>query len=172
MNLQPLAIVTVDDFDADPHSAKYRSTLDAHPAAARELLDLLNDEDNSQQLERAERAGKPALEGVAMAIERSPSIAAVLGGPDSFRFRQTVGVAIKLKMAKLGWSTTGRKGAVPNAEYFTKAERYEKTGAADTQALAALDAVEQIGDDAERRATGKRLTEALAATRAAEGRAF
>jgi hypothetical protein len=47
-------------------------------------------------------------------------------GSAGHRFRQAVGVAVRLKMEALGWSTTGRKAAVPGAHYFTKAECYSR----------------------------------------------
>jgi hypothetical protein len=137
----------------------------------------LNDPANEQRLVDAEMYGMPALAGVVQFIEADPVIATVLdSGTGGFRFRQTVGVVVKLKMAKLGWQTTGRKGAVRGARHFTKAEHYrhdrpEEGGYAQT-AQAALDAVAGIGDDSERQVTGDALMAALAATRRGEGRAF
>jgi hypothetical protein len=85
-------------------------------------------------------------------------------------------VAVKLKMGRLGWRTTGRKGTVRRARYFTKAEHYEAPpvlpGDVRSRGLAALDAVAQIGDEGERADTGRELLDALAEGRAAEGRAF
>ena len=97
---------------------------------------------------------------------------------------------MKLKMAKLGWRATGRKGAVKGAAYFTKAERYIADAAAPasaapaspdpavladspaSRALSALDTVAAIGNIDEREQTGRHLLEALAATRRSEGRPF
>ena len=83
---------------------------------------------------------------------------------------------MKLKMARLGWRTTGRKGTVRRARYFTEAEHYEIERAAPddvrSRGLAALDAVEHIGDEAERANTGRQLQSALSEARAAEGRAW
>ena len=165
------------DFTDDPHATRYRDELDRHPEAFRRLFALLNDPTNEQRLVDAEMHRLPALCGVVRFIESDPAIEPVLAeGRGAHRFRQTVGVAVKLKMAKLGWRTTGRKGTVRGATYFTKAEHY---AAAETpgddpreKALAALDAVAEIGDDTEREATGRRLMAALAATRRAEGRPF
>lgn len=166
-----------DDFLDDPHAAKYRGELARHPEAFVRLFAQLNDPANEQRLIDAEMHKLPALCGVVRFIEADPAIEAVLaGGRSGYRFRQTVGVAVKLKMAKLGWRTTGRKGSVKGAKYFTKAEHY----AADpstrddqkSKALAALDAVMAIGDDDERDATGRELMSALAAARRTEGRPF
>jgi len=169
--------ISADDFAEDPHAAKYRGELERHPEAFLRLFALLNNHANEQRLVEAEMHGLPALAGVVGLIETDPVIKNVLTeGSSAFRFRQTVGVAVKLKMNKLGWCTTGRKGTVKGANHFTKAERYvaDPAGSTDsaTRALAAIDAVCDIGDDTEREKTGRELIEALSSTRRAEGRPF
>ncbi len=166
------------DFERDPHALRYLKEFEVHPEAMGRLLELLNGPDSVRHLEEAElRHGMPALSGVIDDIEGDPAIEMVLrSGPDGRRFRQTVGVAVKLKMGRLGWRTTGRKGTVRRALYFTKAEHYEAPPVRQrdvrSRGLAALDAVALIGDDDERADTGRELLDALAAARAAEGRAF
>lgn len=165
------------DFDRDSHAARYRGELERHPEASRRLFAHLNDPANEQRLVDAEMHGLPALAGIARFLEADPVIEPVLAsGPAGFRFRQTVGVAVKLKMARLGWRTTGRKGTVRGATHFSKAEHFAAGGDADDdrslRARAALDAVASIGDDAERESTGRELMDALAASRRAEGRSF
>jgi hypothetical protein len=165
------------DFGRDPHAAKYRGELDAHPDAFERLFALLNDPANEQRLIDAEMHNLPALSGVVRFIETEPAIERVLaGGSSGFRFRQTVGVAIKLKMAKLGWRTTGRKGTVKGAKHFTKAEHYMADPGSESdyaaRASSVLHAIAEIGDDDERDQTGRELMDALAATRHAEGRPF
>lgn len=169
----PSKSTSLDDFATDPHAAKYRSELARHPAAARRLVEILNDRANEQRLVDAEMHGLPALAGVVRFAESDDEIARVLAqGPKSYRFRQAVGVAVKLKMARLGWKTTGRKGTVRGARHFTKAEHYEPmTELSDVErAMAALDAVAHIGDDDERAATGRDLIAAIGDTRQREGR--
>lgn len=165
----------VDDFNRDSHATKYRGEIDARPEAFDRLFGLLNDPANEQRLADAEMLGLPALTGVVRFIEADPTIAQALetGGN---RFRQTVGVAIRLKMEQLGWRKTGRKRTVRGSRHFTKAERYFKESLSDQdhakRALEALEAVARIGDEREREQTGRELMEALAATRQAEGRVF
>lgn len=165
-----------DDFVRDPHAARYRGEIAAHQEAFDRLLALLNDPANEQRLVDAERHDLPALCGVVHQVEEDPVIERVLAtGPASYRFRQAIGVAVKLKMAKLGWQTTGRKGTVKGAVHFSKAERYVAMDDRETQrsvAAAALDAVLEIGDDSERDRTGSELMDALGSARAAEGRPF
>jgi hypothetical protein len=166
-----------EDFSEDTHANRYRGELDVHTEAMRRLIELLNEPANEQRLLDAEAQGMPALAGIVRFVEGDPEIEAVLQqGTKGHRFRQTVGVAIKLKMNRLGWHTTQRKGAVKNARYFTKAEHYEADRPEPDDfaavALAALGRIDDIGDDEERTETGRELMDALAATRAEEARAF
>jgi hypothetical protein len=166
-----------EDFSEDAHARRYRGELEVHPDAMRRLIELLNEPANEQRLLDAEAQGMPALAGIVRFVEGDPTIETVLRqGTQGHRFRQTVGVAIKLKMNRLGWRTTQRKGAVKNARYFTKAEHYESDRSAEDDfaagALATLGRLEDIGDDEERAETGRELMGALATTRADEGRVF
>lgn len=165
------------DFAEDFHAAKYRDEISRHPEALLRLFSILNDPENERRLADAEMHKMPALCGVARFIEADPVIRRVLArGATSLRLRQTIGVAVKLKMAKLGWHPTGRKGAVRGSQYFTKAEHFaaERSAGADasSRAVTALDAVAAIGSDDERDETARFLLEAIAASRRAEGRVF
>lgn len=170
--------LSAEDFDRDPHAAKYRGEIDAHPEAFTRLFALLNDHTNEHRLTGAEIHGFPALSGVVRFIEADPAIVRVLeASQDGHRFRQAVGIAIRLKMKKIGWTKAGKKGIVNGSCYFTKAERYIKEPPLDKEeykvrALAALEAITKIGDEHEREQTGRELMEALAATRREEGRPF
>ena len=170
--------LSAEDFDRDPHAAKYQGEINAHPEAFNRLFALLNDHANEHQLTSAESYGFPALSGVVRLIEADPSILHVLeAGQDGHRFRQAVGVAIRLKMEKIGWAATGMKGTVQGSSYFTKAERFIKEPPLDgdeykARALAAMDAIAEIGDAEEQEQTYREIKEALAATRRAEGRPF
>jgi len=169
--------IDLDDFFNDPHASKYRDELDRRPEAFARLFALLNEPANEQRLRDAEMHQMPALCGVVRFIENDPTIACVLSEDrPGHRFRQSIGVAVKLKMAKLGWQTTGRKGAVRGSAHFAKAERFVAGPAARddpaTRALAALDAVAAIGDEDEHESTLGELMTALAGSRRAEGRPF
>ena len=165
--------LSTEDFGRDPHARRYRDQLHNHPIAFKRLFELLNDPANEQRLIDAGSYGKPALAGVVRFIEADPDIGTLV---ESDRFRQTVGVAVRLKMAKLGWQKTGKKGTVTGARCFVKAERYTKREETEagytTTALAALGTVAEIGDDREREETGRFLMDALAGTRRESGRVF
>lgn len=181
-----LCVVGPIDFLIDSHAAKYVVELESRPEAFERLFGLLNDPANEQRLVDAECHGMPALTGVVRFIEGDPAIAGVLEtGSAALRFRQAVGVAVKLKMARLGWVATGRKGAVRGAHYFAKAEHFaeaefgedengenEGLSAYAIRAIAGLDAIAKIGDPEEQAETCDYLMKALAETRRAEGRVF
>lgn len=169
------SLLTREDFDTDTHAAKYRSTLDGHSIATGRLIEILNEPANEQRLIDAEIDGRPALAGVVRAVEGDDAIREILEtGLAGHRFRQAVGVAVRLKMERLGWATTGTKGSVRGAGHFKKAERYAPRQNTDetSRARAALDAVLRIGDEDERDSTGRQLMTALADTRRREGRPF
>jgi hypothetical protein len=171
------ARITVEGFLADRHATRYRDVIDDHPEAFAQLLAIVNDPLQQVQLVAAERYGRPALSGVVQAIEADEHIVELLDSPASARFRQTVGVVVKLEMQALGWSTTGRKGPVRGAKYFKQAERYEppplvEHPAEKDRARAALEAITEIGDEPERAATAAQLLRALADSRRAENRPF
>ena len=172
-----LSDLTIEKFLEDTHAARYRDQLESSPAAFRAVLRIVNDPANEQRLIDAEAHGLPALAGVARFLEVDPVVMPALAGPHANRFKQTVGVIIRIKMERLGWRTTGRKGPVRGSSYFTKAERFtrernERRDDYRARALSLLDQLGEMGSDAERATTGRALQEALAGTRAAEGRPF
>ena len=116
---------TISNLSNDRHGSTYVAELEKFPEAADELFTILSDHDNAVRLATASELGLSALSGIATRVEASPAIAKVLAaGEASARFRQAVGVAIRIRMEALGWATTGTKGIVVNANYFGKAERY------------------------------------------------
>lgn len=59
-------------------------------------------------------------------LEANPAARTVLDLPDNenHRWRQAVGVGVKLAMTTIGWSTTGIKRTVVGSEFFIRAEFY------------------------------------------------
>lgn len=172
---QEPVVITAQDVLKDRHGAKYRDVVErTHRGAFERVVGILDDPDHQQQLLAAERFGRPALSGVVDAIESDDVVAASLASPGSLRFRQAVGVAVRITMEALGWAATGRKGPVRGASTFRTAERYQPPpadpGAA--RARAALQAIEAIGHEDERRETARTLLVALADTRRRENRPF
>ncbi len=159
-------------FQADTYATRFLGTIDAQPAVADHLFALLNDPDNEQRLADAAADGRPAVSGIARLLASDPVIDSALQNRADHRLRQLIGVAVRLKMERLGWTTTGHKAKV-GSEHIGKAEVYARGhDNAAARALAALDRVNGIGDQTERADTVAALVDALAESRAAEDRPF
>lgn len=108
-------------FEADPHGSKYLKALDAHPAARDQFFELLNEPCNEHRLSDAEALGHPALDGIVRFLDEDSAVGPVVA--TDLRFRQAVGVGVRLKMEALGWSKSGIKGPLHSVN-FKRAERY------------------------------------------------
>jgi hypothetical protein len=115
-------------FSSDPHGSKYLKVLDANAEARERFVCLLNDPCNEHRLLDAEALGHPALSGIVRFLDADPDIGPVVA--TDLRFRQAVGVGVRLKMEELGWVKTGVKGPVASAN-FSRAERYLDRSARD-----------------------------------------
>lgn len=170
-------MLTLDHFRADPHAAKYVRELAGRARAGEHLLAILNEATATRLLIHEADRGDPPLDGVVRRIEADPEIRPILAsGPQGHRFRQTVGVAVRLRMEQLGWQTAHSKGVVRGAEFFKKAERFtrdpDQAERWRKKALAGLADVAHIGTEQERHETGDSLMRALKKTQAVEGRPF
>lgn len=168
--------LTRSNFERDAHAARYLAALEADSDSFHALLDLLNDPVSVHLMEHESESGNAALRGVVRAMAADAEIWRAVSDPSAGpRFRQAVGVAIRLKMELQGWITSGRKGPV-RTEPFTRAEKYQRpsdpTFSSSARALATLDRVASIGTDDERRSTGERLDAALRVTRGEAGRPY
>jgi hypothetical protein len=109
-------------FASDPHGSKYLGVLDANARARDRFLELLNDPCNEHRLVDAEALGHPALAGIVRFLDADRIVGPVAA--EELRFRQAVGVGVRLKMEELGWHKTGVKGPV-TSPHFSRAERYQ-----------------------------------------------
>jgi len=160
-------------FEVDRYATRFLGAIDAQPAVADRLFAVLNDPANERRLGDAAADGRPAVSGIARLLSSDPVIGGALQNRADHRLRQLIGVAVRLKMERLGWTTTGRKATV-GSQHIGKAEVYARSHDDDfrARALAALDRISEIGDESERAETVGALVDALAASRAAEGRPF
>lgn len=113
--------ITRESFAGDDHGNKYLKALDAHPAARDRYFEVLNDACNEHRLIDAELLGHAALNGIVRFLDSDATTGPVV--QVDLRFRQAVGVGIRLKMEELGWTKTGIKGPVLS-DNFSRAERY------------------------------------------------
>lgn len=165
--------LTADHFAEDRHAANYLGVLTSTPGVLERLLAILNDPGSERLMEHESSHQRPALRGVRDQIEGDPLLASAAQEP---RFRQAIGVAIRLKMELLGWTTTGLKGPVGGTT-FTRAERYVRADPHGDpiyaqRALAALDRVATMGSKEEQRESWELLDSALRSTRAEQGRPY
>ena len=113
------------------------------------ILAFFDDPDRQRRMiESEEHHDRPALAGVICELEERPDVHDFFlnnDGHTTTRFRQAVGVVVRIVMENHGWRTTGRKGSLglrtnvtprtttPGAYHntgglalwFTRAERYE-----------------------------------------------
>lgn len=136
-------------FSNDPQGRTFADVWDDANQPFETLLQLFNDGDWQRRMEESEtHHNRPALAGVVRELEANPTIDHFLGTAhprQSKRFRQAVGVLVRMIMEKRGWQKTGRKGSLgvkakvkrrtetPGAYHnsgglaywFLRAERYE-----------------------------------------------
>ena len=81
-------------------------------------------------IESEKHHDRPALAGVVREFERDEKIKTLYEGlspKESVRFRQAVGVVVRLVMGKHGWNTTRMRGSLKGlSEWFSRSERYVK----------------------------------------------
>ncbi|MGE3778045.1 MAG: hypothetical protein AB7F89_12730 [Pirellulaceae bacterium] len=111
-----------------------------------EVLDFFNDADRQRRMEESElHHDRAPLAGVVRELESLPAVNAFLADIQvrrNTRFRQAVGVLVRMIMERRGWQKTGRKGSLGVrasradsapahnsgglAFWFLRAERYER----------------------------------------------
>jgi hypothetical protein len=137
-------MVTLSDFLSDQQDKRFKDVIEDKRLNFQDVINFFNREDIRKRMEESEANHKrPALAGVIIELENLEVIEKFFTNNDAHstvRFRQAVGVLVKLHMIELGWKTTGVKGALgtrdPNIKYentkgslsrwFVKTEHYIK----------------------------------------------
>lgn len=143
------ATITRDDFVKDSQGRTFADVTDDSHQPFDQLLELFNAEDWQRRMAESEtHHDRPALAGVIRELESHPPIDEFFTTAhprQSKRFRQAVGVLVRMIMEDRGWRKTGRKGSLgvrtksstraetPGAYHnsgglaywFLRAERYE-----------------------------------------------
>lgn len=138
--------VTREAFLEDPQGKTFADVLTDAEQAFVEVLEFFDSEDRQRRMEESEiHHDRSPLAGVVRELESQPEVDQFLSGVHakrSVRFRQAIGVLIRIIMEKRGWQKTGRKGSLgvrakqsdkPTAYHnngglafwFVRAERYE-----------------------------------------------
>ena len=144
-----MVTITREDFTNDRQGRTFADVCDDPQQPFDELLEFFADEERQRRMEEAEtHHDRPALAGVVRELESLPAVNEYLATAQpryAKRFRQAVGVLVRMIMEAHGWLKTGRKGSLgvrsktdPKANsagtshntgglafWFLRAERYQ-----------------------------------------------
>lgn len=138
-------LLTKDTFLSDKQGKTFADVVNDPSQPFDVVLEFFSSADRQRRMEEAELHHERApLAGVVRELEALPAIDQYLSSPQvsrNTRFRQAVGVVVRIVMESRGWKKTGRKGSLgvrasgsPEspaynngglAFWFCRAERYE-----------------------------------------------
>ena len=139
--------VTRDDYLEDAQGRTFADVINDPKQPFDKVLEFFNDADHQRRMEESElHHDRSPLAGVVRELESHPAINQFLASAQTrrnARFRQAIGVLVRMIMERRGWQKTGRKGSLgvraPGAErtpahntgglafWFVRAERYERS---------------------------------------------
>lgn len=139
--------VTRDDFLQDSQGKTFADVVNDSEQPFDCVLEFFGDASRQRRMEESElHHDRAPLAGVVRELELLPAIDRFLGSAHvrrNARFRQAIGVLVRMIMERRGWKKTGRKGslgvraagaartAAHNtgglAFWFVRAERYERS---------------------------------------------
>ncbi len=141
----PAVVVSRADFAADRQGRTFSDVLNDPAQPFDDVLEFFSDSDRQRRMEESEiHQDRAPLAGVIRELEAEPAIDsyfAAVHPVQTKRFRQAIGVLVRIVMERRGWKKTGRKGSMgvrapasagcPSynsgglAFWFVRAERYE-----------------------------------------------
>ena len=145
--VSPNVTITQEAFLADRQGRTFADVVNDPDCLFEDVLDFFNDENRQRRMEESEiHHDRAPLAGVVRELEANPAINRFLASGNTQlknRFRQAVGVLVRMIMQGRGWRKTGRKGSLgvratttaqtPHhntgglAFWFIRAERYERS---------------------------------------------
>lgn len=140
-----MAEISQTDFLDDPQGKTFSDVVNDAKQPFESVLEFFRDESRQRRMEEAEiHHDRAPLAGVVRELESQPEINRFLGREETRRnnrFRQAIGVLVRIVMEKRGWQRTGRKGSLGVRAtrtsniaahnqgglslWFVRAERYE-----------------------------------------------
>jgi hypothetical protein len=140
-----MAAISRTDFLDDPQGKTFSDVVKDVKQPFESVLEFFGDENRQRRMEEAElHHDRAPLAGVIRELESQPAINRFLGRAETRRnnrFRQAIGVLVRLVMEKRGWQKAGRKGSLGVRAsrtskvaahnqgglslWFVRAERYE-----------------------------------------------
>lgn len=119
--------VGLEDFERNDIARRFLRAINAYPEPRDRVFELLNNHANERRLVHEYVNQRPAFQGVVHAFEEDPDILSVLEtGEEGYRFRQAVGIAVRLKMSMLGWRSTGISRPLKGTLYFKNSKCYDR----------------------------------------------
>jgi hypothetical protein len=139
--------VTREDFLDDRQGKTFADVVNDPQQPFQIVLEFFGDADRQRRMEESElHHDRSPLAGVVRELESQPAIDRFLAEANTgrnTRFRQAIGVLVRMIMERRGWRKTGRKGSLGVraagtagkpahnsgglAFWFVRAERYERT---------------------------------------------
>ncbi len=141
----PRARLTRVDFLEDPQGRTFADVVNDQEQPFDVVLEFFNESDRQRRMEESElHHDRSPLAGVVRELEAQPEIDRFLAGIHArrnTRFRQAIGVLVRMIMERRGWRKSGRKGSLGVraseiarrpahncgglAFWFVRTERYE-----------------------------------------------
>ena len=124
-------MVSINDFSNDKTGSRFKGVIND---AFKEAVTFLNNAKVMQRLLDAEiHHDRPPLAGVIRELENLPKFRAFFektqNSQTKARFKQGIGVLIRMHMESVGWEKSGRQGSLGRngglSLFFTRAERYQ-----------------------------------------------
>ena len=142
----PSFIMTQKEFLDDRQGRKFADVVNNTDYPFKEAIEFFSDENRQRRMEESEiHHDRAPLAGVVRELEGDPTIKKFLAGlhrQRTKRFRQAIGVLVRMIMERRGWRKTGRKGSLGVRAsgttqtpahnigglsfWFIRAERYER----------------------------------------------
>src|SRR6185295_498955 len=112
----PKVRVSRTDFLEDKQGKTFADVVSDSEQPFDKVLEFFDDEYRQRRMDEAElHHDRPPLAGVIRELEAQPDIDQFLAGTHSrrnTRFRQAIGVLVRMIMERRGWKKTGRKGSL------------------------------------------------------------
>ena len=141
------ARVTRHDFLNEPQGKTFSDVANDPEQPFDNVLEFFSDANRQRRMEESElHHDRSPLAGVVRELESQPAMDRFLAGAHgrrNTRFRQAIGVLVRIIMERRGWQKTGRKGSLGVraagtartaaynsgglAFWFVRAERYERS---------------------------------------------
>ena len=138
--------MTQEEFLDDRQGRKFSDVVNDTDCPFKEAIEFFSDESRQRRMEESEiHHDRAPLAGVVRELEGAPNIRRFLAGihrQRTNRFRQAIGVLVRMIMERRGWRKTGRKGSLGVRAsgttrtpahntgglsfWFIRAERYER----------------------------------------------